>query len=189
MYIIIEGIDTCGKSTQIELLKNKYSQIITTKEPHDVNIREMILNGSLTSNNAEMFLFLADRSEHFEKIIKPNLNQLIVSDRGFISGIAYAMMNKSSNIKQLIELNKIALSNQMPDLVILFNIDKQTLLSRISTKRQDNIEKRGIDYLLKIQDNMKIVLKMLNINYIEIDSKKTINEIHSIIIKTLENLS
>ena len=72
MYIILEGIDTAGKSTQLDILKQKYPTAIFTKEPGGTNlgtnIRDMVLNGKAKSKVAEMFLFLADRAEHIFEV-------------------------------------------------------------------------------------------------------------------------
>ena len=91
MYILFEGIDTCGKSTQIELLAQTDPTLITTHEPGGTafgkQAREILLSDSLSSKRAELLLFLADRAEHYEEIIKPNKNKTIISDRGFLSGI------------------------------------------------------------------------------------------------------
>lgn len=61
MYVVIEGIDTAGKSTQLEILSKKYSDAIFTKEPGatpmGLKLREMALNGEAKSKVAEMFLF------------------------------------------------------------------------------------------------------------------------------------
>ena len=94
MYAVIEGIDTAGKSTQLELLKKKFPNAIFTKEPGGtplgIKLRSMALNGEAKSEIAEMFLFLADRAEHIEELIKANQTNFIISDRSMISGIAYA---------------------------------------------------------------------------------------------------
>ncbi|MCK5293111.1 MAG: dTMP kinase, partial [Arcobacteraceae bacterium] len=119
MYLILEGIDTAGKSTQLDILKEKYQDAIFTKEPGGTNvgakIREMVLSGEAKSKVAEMLLFLADRAEHTEMVIKPNLNKMIISDRGFVSGIAYA---KDFDIDMVKKLNKIALDGVYPDKLI-----------------------------------------------------------------------
>ena len=118
MYVVIEGIDTAGKSTQLEILKNKFPNAIFTKEPGGttlgIKLREMILSGEANSSLAEMFMFLADRAEHTQEIILKNKNKLIISDRSFISGIAYA---KDRKIDDLIELNRLATSNNFPQKV------------------------------------------------------------------------
>ena len=159
MYMILEGIDTAGKSTQLEILKKNHPEALFTKEPGGTTIglelREMVLSARAQSRVAEMFLFLADRAEHFEEIVKPNKNQLVISDRGFISGIAYA---KDFDLDMVIGLNKIALNNTMPDCVIMLKLSPDELRYRLSQKVNDGIELRGIDYLLEIQSRMELVI-------------------------------
>ena len=191
MYVVIEGVDTSGKSTQIELLKQKFKSAVFTKEPGGTNlgkkIREILLNGEVKSYIAELFLFLADRSEHFEEVVRPCLDRLVISDRGFVSGIAYAMSNGLNiELKEMIELNKLALNSTFPDLIILLKIDKESIKKRLSKKSQDNIEKRGIEYLLDVQKNMQNILKELDIRYIEIDASKNIDQIHKIIMENIK---
>ncbi|RBQ28290.1 dTMP kinase [Aliarcobacter vitoriensis] len=178
MYVSIEGIDTAGKSTQLDILRNKFPDAIFTKEPGGtalgIKLRQMILNGEANSNIAEMFLFLADRAEHTKEIIIPNLDKLIISDRSFISGIAYAL---EENIEKLIELNKLATQNNFPNKIILLELSKDELINRLSKKKNDSIEQRGIDYLLSIQSRMKEVIKNININHIIIDASEKIEVI------------
>lgn len=178
MYAVIEGIDTAGKSTQLDLLKSKFPKAIFTKEPGGthlgIKLRTMALNGEAKSKVAEMFLFMADRAEHIEEVIKPNKDNTIISDRSIISGIAYSTQLK---IDQLIELNLIATDNTLPTHVILLELSPQELKYRLSQKENDSIEARGIDYLLNIQNRMKETIKKLNINYIFIDASLKIEEI------------
>lgn len=178
MYVVIEGIDTAGKSTQLEILKAKFKSAIFTKEPGGtalgVKLREMILTGEANSKKAEMFMFLADRAEHTQEIILKNKDKLIISDRSFISGIAYA---KDENIESLIELNRLATSDTFPQKVILLELSKSELEYRLSQKEHDNIEKRGADYLLEIQNRLKKTILKLNIEHIFIDASKKIDEI------------
>ena len=178
VYVVIEGIDTAGKSTQLKILKNKFKDAVFTKEPGGtalgLKLREMILNGEAKSSLAEMFMFLADRAEHTQEIILKNKEKLIISDRSFISGIAYA---KDEEIEKLIELNRIATSNIFPNKIILLVLSKDELENRLSQKEHDSIEKRGVDYLLEIQDRLKKTILKLNINHIFIDASKKIEEI------------
>ncbi len=182
MYIIFEGIDTCGKSTQIELISKRVESVIITKEPggtdFGIKIRDIVLSNSLISKRAELLLFLADRAEHYEKIIKPNRDKIILSDRGFLSGIGYALANGNFNFHYLIELNRFALDGTFPDLIVFFKIDMQTLKIRTNSKELDSIEERGLDYLLRVQDIMISSLKELDIPYITIDASKDIESIY-----------
>lgn len=182
MYVVIEGIDTAGKSTQLDLLKNKFSDAIFTKEPGGtplgIKLRAMALNGEAKSKIAEMFLFMADRAEHIEEVIKRNKNNTVISDRSIISGIAYA---SQLPIEKLIELNLIATDNVLPSHVILLELTPEELKYRLSQKENDSIELRGIDYLINIQNRMKETIKRLNINHIFIDASLKIEEIEKCI--------
>ena len=186
MYIVFEGIDTSGKSTQARVLHESLDNSILTKEPGGTklgeSIRELILNKEIKSHKCELFLFLADRSEHYKRVIEPNLDKNIISDRSFISGIAYALANDNSFDKEfLFELNRYALNNSMPDRVIILKSSKELLKSRLSNKLEDNIEKRGIEYLLKVQENIISITQELKLDHIIINASKTIDEIHQII--------
>lgn len=194
MYVLIEGIDTAGKSTQLDILKQKYPNAVFTKEPGGtelgIKLREMVLNGEANSKLAEMFLFLADRAEHNEEIIKKNGKNLIISDRGFLSGIAYA---KTLPIEKAIALNTLALNGNMPDKVIILKLSKDELEHRLSQKEHDTIESRGSKYLLEIQSRMIEALNLYNtlsensISYIIIDASKSIKEISYEIQNFIEN--
>jgi len=190
MYIAIEGIDTAGKSTQIELLKKTYPNALFIKEPGFTKlgskIREIIFNDEI-SKKAELFLFLADRSELAEKVIKKNLNKLIISDRSVISGIAYAM--PFFDFDMLVNLNKFATNSLFPQFVIILKLEKEDLIKRISLKEKDNIEKRGINYLLNIQDNIINTCNRLEIPYLLLDATNSIEEIHFRIKKAINELT
>jgi len=187
MYIAIEGIDTAGKSTQIELLKEQYKQAIFIREPGQTEIgkkfREMIFTQTI-SKKTELFLFLADRSETIETIIKPNKDKMIISDRSLISGIAYGL--EFFGMENLSLFNAFATDKIYPDLVIILKLDRETLEKRLSQKSHDNIEKRGIDYLLSIQENLIYSCEYLNINTLIIDAKLQKNEIYKKIISKIE---
>jgi len=195
MYVLFEGIDTCGKSTQIERLKEVFPLAILTKEPggtpFGTQIREILLSDKLESKRAELLLFLADRAEHYSQIIKKNQNKLIVSDRGFLSGVGYALANDDFEFNYLMELNKFALENQFPDLIILFITDIETVQERMKSRNEelDGIELRGLEYLISVQNHMEESLKKLDIPYLLIDATHSIETIHKAIITQINELS
>jgi dTMP kinase len=187
MYIAIEGIDTAGKSTQIKLLKEKFKNGLFIREPGETDIgkklREIIFTKNI-SRKTELFLFLADRSETIEKIIKPNKNRFIVSDRSLISGIAYGI--EYFNLLELEMFNSFATEKIYPDLVIILKLNRKTLEKRLSRKSHDNIEKRGVEYLLSIQKNLIEVTNKLCIKNIIIDANLPIKEIHNKIMEKID---
>jgi len=190
MYILFEGIDTCGKSTQIELLAKKFNDILTTKEPggtkFGIKAREILLADSLSSKHAELLLFLADRAEHYKEVVEPNKDKIVISDRGFLSGIGYALANGDFDFDELVSLNRFALNGHFPDKIILFMTNMQTLQKRTSQKDLDGIELRGLEYLINVQNKMHESLQKLNIDYLEIDATESIEKIHQKILSYLE---
>ena len=182
MYILFEGIDTCGKSTQIDLIAQKHPGIILTHEPGGTpfgkKAREILLHDRLSSRRAELLLFLADRAEHYEEIIKPNRDKTIISDRGFLSGIGYALANGDFDFDLLLALNRFALEEHLPEKIILFVTDLKTLQERTSEKKLDTIEERGLDYLLSVQAHMLESVQKLDVDHLIVDATETIETIH-----------
>ena len=191
MYVLFEGIDTCGKSTQIELISQKHPEIIVTHEPGGTafgqKAREILLSDSLASKRAELLLFLADRAEHYQEVISPNKDKVIISDRGFLSGIGYALANGDFDFEELVSLNRFALEGHFPDKVILFLTDMKTLEERTSAKSLDGIELRGLEYLLKVQEHMKQSILKLGIPHLFVDATEDIETIHTQITDYLRN--
>ena len=175
MYILFEGIDGAGKSTQIARLAAAFPQAIVTKEPGGTklgeNLREILLKENGLDKRTEILLFLADRAEHSGKIIKPNSDKMILSDRGFVSGMAYALAGGNFSFEELLSLNKFALQGNFPQKIVFFKADESTLRSRLGSRAQmDGIEARGFAYLLRVQDAMEEILQKLDARYITIDA-------------------
>ena len=100
LFVTFEGTDGCGKTTQIELLKtyleNKGHTVLLTREPGakglGTKLREILLNyEGEVSPNCESFLFLADRAQHIDTIIKPAIErgEIVLCDRHTDSTVAY----------------------------------------------------------------------------------------------------
>ena len=126
-------------------------------------------------DRAEFLLFLSDRAEHCSKVLLPNRNKLIISDRSLISGIAYA---KSLVWEEVISLNLFSTQGYKPDLVILLELSQEELTKRLSAKKQDSIELRGIGYLLEIQSRMIEACEALGVKMCCIDASKSVEQIH-----------
>ncbi|CAI6149838.1 MAG TPA: dTMP kinase [Sulfurimonas sp.] len=190
MYIAIEGIDTAGKSTQIEALSKNFPDAIITKEPGATEIgkeiREMLLSARVESKKAEFLLFLADRAEHMQKVIKPNIDKkMIISDRSAVSGVAYALTQGELKTQEIVSLNDFATNGIYPQKVFLLRLTKEELEYRLSQKELDGIELRGSKYLLDIQDAIIEATKLLNIELVEIDATLSRAEITNNILNNI----
>ena len=188
MYLVFEGIDLVGKTSQIELLQKEFSDFIFTKEPGGTEfgnkIRSMILHDNFSINRiSEFLLFLSDRSEHFQNVIKQNIQngKTVVSDRSLISGMAYALQNGGVSEEKILEMNLMTIENTLPDLVIFLKISEDELLKRRASRGHDNIEIRGIEYALQVQKHLEYWIDKLKIPVLKIDAIKPAEEIAKII--------
>ena len=192
MYIALEGVDTAGKSTQIEHLRSLYAQALFTKEPGGTKagelMRNLLLEGMLSSKKAELLLFLADRAEHVERIIKPNLDRLIISDRSAISGVAYALAQGDIDQKVVVDLHHFATERIYPDAVLFLRLSKEELARRLASKSQDGIERRGVEYLLSIQKQIQNAAKLLDVKLISIDATQDAKSITEEIVRHIDSL-
>ncbi|MDE5603762.1 MAG: dTMP kinase [Helicobacter sp.] len=188
MYVALEGIDTSGKSTQIQTLKNIFKEAIFTFEPGGTELgnklRDILLEDSLVlDSRAEMLLFLADRAELIAKVIKPNLHKLIISDRSLISGIAYA---KDFDLEILKTFNLFATQGILPNKVIFLELQETELKRRLSYKENDKIELRGLKQLLQFQERFKSIIKDLSSQVLILDASLKKEEITQKIITFIE---
>lgn len=178
-YVAIEGIDTTGKSTQIALLRQRYKNALFTKEPSEgdfgATIRNLALHGGL-SNLTQCMLFLADRANHTQMLIAPNANRLIISDRSLISGVAYA---DSLDFELSLQINRAVA--KMPDLAVILETNEAILKARLAQKENDNIESRGIAYLLEVQERIIKTAQSLGIKTLRIPCDKPQEDILEII--------
>ncbi|GAA9363731.1 dTMP kinase [Helicobacter pylori] len=188
MYVALEGVDGVGKSTQVELLKNRFENALFTKEPGGTKIGESLRRIALNENISELaraFLFLSDRAEHVESVIKPALKEkkLIISDRSLISGMAYSQFSS-------LELNLLATQSILPEKIILLVIDEEGLKERLSLKSLDKIENQGAEKLLTIQQKIKTHAYALKEKFgckvLELNAKESAKNLHEKIAAFIE---
>lgn len=159
LFITFEGCDGCGKTTQLnltdELLRSKGYETVITKEPGygsvGQEIRNIVLNNKEhIADKCEMFLFIADRAQHIETLIKPSVaeGKIVLCDRHTDSTLAYQGYGRGQDINLLRELNKIATDNIKPDLTLLYDLDSQTAQNRVG-KEKDRMESAGLDFFEK----------------------------------------
>lgn len=181
MYLVLEGIDTAGKSTQIAALRSRFPDAVFTREPGGtptgVRIRELILETGVRSARAEMLLFLADRSEHMEEVVLPNRANVVISDRSLISGMAYAMVKGTFPPDELVRLNRFATDDVLPDFAVILKLTEAELARRLGAKSRDAIESRGNEYLLAIQEELEHAARLLEIPTLVIDAAQDVDTI------------
>ena len=195
LFITFEGIDGCGKTTQIKLLKKHLEKqgytVLLTREPGakglGEKLRKILLNyDGVVSPNCESFLFLADRSQHIDTIIKPAIDKgtIVLCDRHTDSTVAYQGYGRGLNLHQIISLNEIATNGIKPDLTFVFDIPVSTSLERIG-KTKDRMESAGIEFFEKVRIGYLEISKEDPVRVKVLDGTNDINSIHDKVIQYL----
>ena len=206
-FIVFEGIDGSGKTTQASIL---YERLISedldcllTEEPGGTRegkvIKDLLLNPNYKiCDKAELFLFLADRAQHIENVVKPALSQgtIVISSRYIFSTLVYQGYARSTgSIDFLKKMNLYAADKILPNLVFYIDVKPEDRLGiaaessyiKSGHKGGDRIEREGLDFqkrvregYLKIADDYRDIFRI-------IDGKRDIvdisNEIYNIVKK------
>jgi dTMP kinase len=159
-FIVFEGGEKSGKSTQIELLQkyleSKNFQVVLTREPGSKlstitqSIREIILNNKNTNltARAELLLFLADRAQHVAEIIQPALEQgkIVLCDRFDGSTFAYQGAARHLDLAEIKPMNTWAKSGLEPDLVVYLDITPEQAMARSRGEKHDRLDAENKDF-------------------------------------------
>jgi len=192
-FITFEGVDGCGKTTQLALvekyLKEQGYEVVTTREPGGqklgLQLREILLHyDGEVSSTCELFLYLADRAQHIDTIVRPALEKgfIVLCDRHTDSTLAYQGYARGLDLKQLKSLNNLATSGLKPDLTLLYDVSAEVAQTRIG-KQKDRLESESMEFHNKVRSGYSKLAQQ--------DSKriKVINadlDIESVCEKTLE---
>ena len=193
LFITFEGGDGCGKTTQIKLLdeylRQKGYKTLLTREPGSkglgIKLREILLNyDGDVSPRAESFLFLADRAQHVDCIIKPALENgvIVLCDRHTDSTVAYQGYGRGLDLEQIHNLNNIATNGLKPDLTIVLDVDVETSQKRVGAEK-DRMESAGIEFFERVRKGFLEIAKQEPERVKVVDSTQTIEEIHKQILE------
>ncbi len=199
MFITFEGIDFCGKSTQIDLLErhllDKNIKVLVIREPGGTEISEKIRRMLLDKENSKMFmeteflLFSASRSQLVREKIQPYLERefYVISDRFHDSSSAYQGYGRGIPIDVISSINKLTIGKSVPDITFFIDIPVDVAEQRRQERSMDNldrIEKSNKDFFYRVREGyLKLAegdrrFKIVNgTENVEVIHKKIINEI------------
>ncbi len=148
-FIVFEGGEACGKSTQAEMLAKRLGAVLT-REPGGTEIgerlRDLLLDPATGDLHArtELLLMVAARAEHVATVIEPALvaGRDVVCDRFSASSIAYQAGGRGLNPGHVARISTWASNGLEPDVIVLLEVDEATRLRRLG-ERKDRLEGAG----------------------------------------------
>ena len=198
-FITLEGIEGSGKTSSIKsinaLLEQKKIDYINTREPGESSIgeelREILLDPNTDiSSEVELLLMLADRKDHVEKTILPNLlnNTWVISDRFMDSSIAYQGGGRQLNLNMIDSL-AIYLDLPQPDLTLLFDLPVEVSLERTKKRGElDRFEKEEIEFHKRIREAYLELAKDHPDRIKVIDGSQDLEKVQAKVVKTIKKL-
>ena len=187
LFITFEGADGCGKTTQQGLcakyLEEQGVEVLLSREPGatalGVKLREILLHyPDPVASECETFLYLADRAQHVDAVIKKNVEEgkIVLCDRHTDSTLAYQGYARGGDIERITLLNEIATNIYKPDLTFVFDVDSEIAQTRVG-KVKDRLESEGLEFHKKVRFGYLELAKKYPERIKIIDSNKTIEEV------------
>ena len=198
LFISFEGIDGCGKTTQLQLLRSHLEKmgypVVTTREPGGTALAEAIRNYLLHSSQAlearaELLLFSAARAQHVAELIRPalNLGKVVLCDRFADSTVAYQGGGLGLEIDFITRLNSFATDSLQPDITFLLDVAPQMGWQRRSgMDEEDRIESRGLDFQERVRAAFLDLASSEPTRVVVIDGALPVEEVHRRIVEVLQ---
>ncbi len=200
MFITLEGIDGCGKSTQARLLSEKLRSargedaVLWTKEPGGWPggelLRQVLLEGRLRHHLTELFLFLADRCEHVEQVILPALaaGKTVVCERYSDSTMAYQSGGRGIEAEKIEYLFRWA-SFPSPDITFWIDLPAEKAYDRMVARgAPDRLESEGISFLSRVRKGFRLLAEQYPDRIVPVDGDGNAEAISSEIFLKVEAL-
>ena len=207
MFISLEGIEGCGKTTQLQYLSTFLDNIgqayVVTREPGGTAIGKKIRSILLDPASrelvpaAELLLYMADRAQHIDSLIKPQLaeGKIVVCDRYFDATVVYQGFARGLDAGFIRDLHRIIFENLKPDITLLLDLAPRIGLARAWQEldrgnRSDTecrFEEEAISFHEKVRAGYLELARMEPDRFKIIDASRQIDEVQADIRKVLED--
>ena len=200
-FIVLDGIDGCGKSTQIRHLAQwlpvsglmpSTAGLICTREPGGTplgqSIRELLLHteaDQVPSVTAELLLYAADRAQHVDTVIRPALlrGDWVLSDRFAGSTLAYQGYGRGLDHQLIMRLESIATTGLVPDLTACLMVPVEVSLQRRHGEKEDRIEAEGRAFLHRVADGFAVLAEQRH--WCQLDAQQSVSQLSQALEQTL----
>ncbi len=200
-FIVLDGIDGCGKSTQIRHLAQwlpvsglmpSTAGLICTREPGGTplgqSIRDLLLHteaDQVPSVTAELLLYAADRAQHVDTVIRPALlrGDWVLSDRFAGSTLAYQGYGRGLDHQLILRLESIATTGLVPDLTACLMVPVEVSLQRRHGEKEDRIEAEGRAFLHRVADGFAVLAEQRH--WCQLDAQQSVSQLSQALEQTL----
>jgi len=195
-FITFEGIDGCGKSTQLRLLASELRvrgvPVVATREPGGTTLGQKLRAALLDVQEqvdplAELLVFAADRAQHVRKHLLPALeqNQVVLSDRYADATVAYQGGGRGFEPKLIEEIVELATGGLKPDLTLLFDLSVAESAirtrKRVQNKRTDRLDKEDAEFHTRVRNAYLEIANTAPERFRIIDARGSVNETHKVV--------
>ncbi len=199
LFIVFEGPEGSGKSTQAKLLykylRNKNYDVVLTREPGGTKVAEMIREILLHKDIkifplTELLLYESARAQHIQEIIKPSLlkGKIVISDRFSDASLVYQGYARGLGMKFVKKINDIVVKDTYPDITFILDVTPEEGLARIKNrtkKKFDRLENENIEFHKKIRRGYLKLAKNKENFYLISTEGRIPQKVHKEIIKVL----
>ena len=195
-FITFEGLEGCGKSTQVKMLydylRSKDVKTLLTREIGGVEsseaIRDIVVNQELLPMS-ELMLIMAARYEHIQKLILPKLQEgyTVICDRFIDSTACYQGIDQGVGIEKVYKLHRELMFNLMPDTTFFIDIKPEVALSRALSRNDNNkFEQKSLEFHNRVYQGFHNILKKFPNRIIKIGANSlNIEDVHRKILNRL----
>jgi len=195
MFITFEGPEGAGKSTAIravaDALSEKGLDVLVTREPGATefgrSVRELLLHGEDMPFEAELFLFLADRANHVQRVIRPALaaGKWVLCDRYADSTFVYQALVRGLDPDFVRKGNAFATGGLVPDRTLLLDLDPSIGLSRLQSR--DRLDAQPLQFHEAVRNGFVQLAQSDPIRWRTVDAAQSPEDVVWAILKQLEN--
>jgi dTMP kinase len=195
-FITFEGIDGCGKSTQLRLLASELRvrqlDVVTTREPGGTPLGQKLRAALLDVQEqvdplAELLVFAADRAQHVRSLLRPSLaaNKIVLSDRYADATVAYQGSGRGFQPELIQEIVQLATEGLQPDLTLLFDLSvAQSAVrtrKRVAAKHSDRLDSEDAAFHNRVRDAYVAIAKANPDRVRLIDARGSVQQTHEIV--------
>ncbi|MEV8229289.1 dTMP kinase [Streptomyces sp. NPDC079167] len=198
-FLVLEGGDGAGKSTQVEALaewiRAKGHEVVVTREPGATpvgkRLRSILLDVSSAglSNRAEALLYAADRAEHVDSVVRPALERgaIVISDRYIDSSVAYQGAGRDLAPTEIARISRWATSGLVPHLTVLLDVDPETARERF-TEAPDRLESEPAEFHTRVRSGFLTLAAADPARYLVVDAGQEPEAVTTVVRHRLDRL-